>query len=147
MISFPIERSLSNYTGSALINGRGGKRMSFISLFCNVLLKVLLVLVCRAGPAFSSETVKYLMSVFVRGPTFHIISSHALIYAGSGWQRRNRASGSESVRSLTTKVNSPTTPSSSLCGFMLRYGVTYGDILSLPIPIVEMARDVRILRL
>ncbi|KAH9025111.1 hypothetical protein EDB85DRAFT_2179749 [Lactarius pseudohatsudake] len=42
----------------ALINGRGGKRMSMIALFCNILL------ICRTDLAFSSETVKYLMNVF-----------------------------------------------------------------------------------
>jgi hypothetical protein len=67
------------------MNGYGGKSMSFSSLFCNVLL------IHRVGPAFSAETVKYLMNVFVRGPTFLIKSSHELIYAGSGWQWRNRA--------------------------------------------------------
>ncbi|KAH9169196.1 hypothetical protein EDB89DRAFT_2072771 [Lactarius sanguifluus] len=44
---------------SALMNGYGGKRMSFCSQFRGHVL-----ITPRAGPGFSSQTVKYLMSVF-----------------------------------------------------------------------------------
>ena len=53
------------------MNEDGGRSMSQDSLFCqcNVLL------INCVGTAFSSETVKYLMNVFVRVLTFHITSS------------------------------------------------------------------------
>ena len=69
VIFFPIERSPNNLTGSAFMNGYGGKSTSFSlisSLFGNVLL------IHRVGPAFSAETVKYLMNVFVCVPIFLI---------------------------------------------------------------------------
>ena len=84
VISFPTERILKNYTGSALMNEDGGRSMRFSSLFGIILLS------CFTGLAFSSETVKYLMNVFVRVVTFLINFPHELIFIGSGWQRRNR---------------------------------------------------------
>lgn len=67
------------------MNGYGGRSTNLISSFGNVLL------IRLVGPEFSAETVKYLMNVFVRSPEFLINSSHELIYAGLGWQWRNRA--------------------------------------------------------
>ena len=70
------------------MNEDSGRRMSLDSLFCDVLL------IRCGGTAFSPETVKYLMNVFVRGVTCytnkHTNPSVKLNYIGSGWQRRNR---------------------------------------------------------
>jgi hypothetical protein len=140
VISFPpaSERRLNNCAESALISGHGGKRMSFCSPFSNVLI------LSRAG--FSSQTVKYLMGVFVRAPRYQVTSKVDFVQDldGNGEIGIEEVSGSPLVHGIILIYHAQFKP---LWNYVkVRY---HSRNFSIPFnpSVAAMARNVRILRL